>query len=88
MHNDDFAIALIHTLRDAGLDVPGDIAVIGSGNRPLGAVLRSALSTAHFVVPDIARVIASSIRRLLDGEDLDPEVATAVQPRLVVRESA
>ncbi|WP_158854683.1 LacI family DNA-binding transcriptional regulator [Saccharothrix deserti] len=87
-HNDEFAIALIHTLHETGLDVPRDVAVIGSGNRPLGALLRPTLSTAHFVVPDIARVIASSIRRLLDGQGLDPDVATAVQPRLVLRESA
>ncbi|MCK9902646.1 LacI family transcriptional regulator [Parafrankia colletiae] len=85
--NDQFAILLIHKLLEAGLEVPQDIAVVGSGDDPLGAALRPALTTTSFVVPEIARVVASSIRRLLDGHDLDPDMEAALRPRLVIRES-
>lgn len=87
-YNDEFALMLIHTLREAGLEVPRDLAVIGSGNQPLGAILRPTLTTTHLVVPDLARAVASSLRRLLDGRDLDPTLAEAVQPQLIVRASA
>ncbi|MDT3439159.1 MULTISPECIES: LacI family DNA-binding transcriptional regulator [unclassified Pseudofrankia] len=87
-YNDEFALMLIYALREAGLDVPRDIAVVGSGNQPLGAILRPTLTTTHFLVPDLAHAVASSLRRLLDGRELDPALAAAVQPRLIVRESA
>ncbi|WP_018504863.1 LacI family DNA-binding transcriptional regulator [Parafrankia discariae] len=86
-NSDQFAILLIHKLRDAGLEVPRDIAVVGSGDHPLGAALRPALTTATFDVPAIARVVASSIRRLLDGQDLDPGLEAALRPHLIIRES-
>jgi LacI family transcriptional regulator len=87
-YNDEFAVVLIQALRQLGLEVPSGVAVMGSGNLPVGALLRPALSTTYFDMPAIARVVASSIRRLLDGQDLDPGVACAVQPHLIARESA
>jgi hypothetical protein len=39
-------------------------------------------------MPASARVVASSIRRLLDNQDLDPDAEIAVQPHLIARESA
>jgi len=79
-NNDQVAILPIHQLRDAGIDVPRDIAVVGTGNHPPGAAPRPALTTTHFVVPDLARVVASSIRRLLDGQGLDPDTRAALRP--------
>ncbi|CUU60436.1 DNA-binding transcriptional regulator, LacI/PurR family [Parafrankia irregularis] len=86
-NSDPFAILLIDKLRAAGIEVPRDIAVVGSGDHPLGAALRPAITTATFDVPAIARVVASSIRRLLDGADLDPGLEAALRPHLIVRES-
>ncbi|PAK28022.1 LacI family transcriptional regulator [Streptomyces sp. alain-838] len=86
--NDEFALLLVQALSEAGLEVPGDIAVIGSGDQPLGAALRPALTTVHFDLPRLAHAVADSLRRLLDGQDLDPAVTSAVQPRLIIRESA
>jgi hypothetical protein len=39
-------------------------------------------------MPAIARVVASSIRRLLDNQDPDPDAEIAAQPHLIPRESA
>ncbi|MEX5712410.1 LacI family DNA-binding transcriptional regulator [Parafrankia sp. FMc6] len=86
-NSDQFAILLIDKLRAAGLEVPRDIAVVGSGDHPLGAALRPAITTTTFDVPAIARVVASSIQRLLDGQDLDPDMAVALRPHLISRES-
>ncbi|MFD4254325.1 LacI family DNA-binding transcriptional regulator [Amycolatopsis thermoflava] len=88
-YNDEFALLLIEALRGAGLRVPGDIAVIGSGSFPMGAVLRPTLTTTHIPAGQIARAQASTVRRLLDGEPLNhEEMAAAMQPVLTVRESA
>jgi DNA-binding LacI/PurR family transcriptional regulator len=87
-YNDEFALILIQALREVGLEVPHDLAAMGSGNLPVGSALRPTLSSTYSDMPAVARVVASSIRRLLDDQDVDPEAATAVQPRLIVRESA
>ncbi|HSA51382.1 MAG TPA: LacI family DNA-binding transcriptional regulator [Yinghuangia sp.] len=86
--NDEFALALIEALRRIRVGVPEDVAVIGSGNQPLGAILRPALTTVRFDVPALARVVATSIRRLLDGHALDAAAVKAVAAQLIVRESA
>ncbi|WP_329580680.1 LacI family DNA-binding transcriptional regulator [Streptomyces sp. NBC_01361] len=88
-YNDEFALTLIQVLRDTGLRVPEDIAVVGSGNFPLGKVLRPRLTSTHVPAPAIARVVAASIRCLIDGQDIDhDEIAVAVRPHLVAGESA
>lgn len=44
-HNDEYAALLVAALLDAGLAVPGDIAVLGSDNAHWGQWMRPALST-------------------------------------------
>ena len=88
-YNDEFALLLIQALRDVGLRVPQDLAVIGSGNYPLGAMLRPLLTTTYLQPDVMARAEASSLRRLIDGEELDrAQVAEAMEPVLEARESA
>ncbi|MET9660641.1 substrate-binding domain-containing protein [Streptomyces sp. NPDC006510] len=86
-YNDEFALVLIQALRDAGLDVPRDIAVAGSDNLPLGAALRPQLTTTYLDLP-AAAAVARTMERLLQGEDLDPGPAAVARSRLVIRESA
>ncbi|WP_318209488.1 MULTISPECIES: LacI family DNA-binding transcriptional regulator [unclassified Streptomyces] len=87
-YNDEFALVLIQALRDAGLDVPRDIAVAGSDNLPLGAALRPQLTTTYLDLPAAAAAVARTIEHLLQGEDLDPGLAAVARSRLVIRESA
>lgn len=88
-YNDEYALLLIEALRGVGLRVPDDIAVVGSGDFPMGAILSPSLTTTHYQVERMARAEASAVRRLLDGQPLDEEeMAAAAQPALVVRESA
>jgi len=64
---DDFAVGVIAGLADAGLDVPGDVSVIGCDNAPLGQFLRPALTT---IDPDNAGLMDQAVRlvvELLDG---------------------
>lgn len=86
-YNDEFALMLVQALGQSGIRVPEDVAVVGSGNLPLGAMLHPRLTTVHFDTAAIGRAVASSIRQLLDGQDVDPQLAAAVQPHLVIRDS-
>ncbi|MFF7656670.1 substrate-binding domain-containing protein [Streptomyces sp. NPDC007983] len=87
-YNDEFALSLIQVLRDAGLDVPGDISVIGSGNHPLGATLRPRLTSTFHDMSELGTTVASTVRRLLDGQEAQAAQGPAVRPRLTIRESA
>ncbi|MFB7160965.1 LacI family DNA-binding transcriptional regulator [Streptomyces sp. NPDC056242] len=87
-YNDEYALVLLQVLSDAGLRVPEDIAVIGTDNHPLGAALRPALTTTYLDPVEGAAAVASSIVRLLRGEDLAPGLAEIARPRIVTRDSA
>ncbi|MFF9510975.1 LacI family DNA-binding transcriptional regulator [Streptomyces sp. NPDC014724] len=87
-YNDEFGLVLIQALTDAGLRVPEDIAVIGTDNHPLGAALRPALTTTYLDPVEGAAAVASSIERLLAGEELDPGLAEIARPRIATRSSA
>ncbi|WP_375383725.1 LacI family DNA-binding transcriptional regulator [uncultured Microbacterium sp.] len=45
--NDLMAIGLLHAFRDAGLDVPGDVSVVGFDDIPIAAHVWPPLSTIH-----------------------------------------
>lgn len=62
--NDDFALLLVRALIDRGLDVPGDVAVIGCDNTPACELVRPQLSSV-----DLGHTAAGAhVARLLHGE--------------------
>jgi DNA-binding LacI/PurR family transcriptional regulator len=66
-YNDELALALLAGARREGVEVPGDLAVIGVDDIPASAVSLPALTTIRADAPVIADYIADSIRRKLDG---------------------
>ncbi|SEL54308.1 LacI family DNA-binding transcriptional regulator [Rhodococcus maanshanensis] len=86
-YDDEFALVLIQALREAGLEVPRDIAVVGSDNLPLGAILRPHLTTTCVDLQAIASGLAESISRLVDGRPFEP-LGDLFAPRVLVRQSA
>jgi LacI family transcriptional regulator len=86
-YNDPMAIGAIHTILDAGLRVPEDIAVIGSGNLHYDAELRVPLSS----IDQQTKLIGERAARLtlsLIGSKTRPRTKTIIiQPQLVVRAS-
>ncbi|MFD9615291.1 LacI family DNA-binding transcriptional regulator [Streptomyces sp. NPDC059083] len=86
-YNDEHALLLIEVLREAGLRVPSDIAVVGSGNFPMGRILRPHLTTTYGPAEHMAALAAAAIRAALDADDTPPP-AEPPHPELIVRESA
>ncbi|WP_438352428.1 LacI family DNA-binding transcriptional regulator [Microbacterium sp. CJ88] len=79
--NDVMAIGLMHAFRDAGLDVPGDISVIGFDDIPIAAHVWPPLSTIH---QDFEMLGRRAVGALLGDAD---EGTRSISTTLVVRGS-
>lgn len=80
--NDQMALGLLHAFRDAGIDVPGDVSVIGFDDIPEAAHFWPPLTTVR---QDFAELGRRAVAFLL-GE-LDAEGSRAIAPQLMVRAS-
>ncbi|MGC4846947.1 LacI family DNA-binding transcriptional regulator [Micromonospora sp. DT15] len=81
--SDDTALGVIAGLRDAGAQVPGDVAVAGFDDIPLAGMTAPALTTASHPVGRIAGAAATA---LLEGRPAAP--VTFFPSALVARASA
>jgi DNA-binding LacI/PurR family transcriptional regulator len=80
--DDDVALRVLAGLRDLGLSVPGDLAVIGFDDTDYGALFAPTLTTVHIDAEDHGRRTA----RMILGLDGDGFVAAPA--KVIVRESA
>ncbi|MFF0468664.1 LacI family DNA-binding transcriptional regulator [Micromonospora zamorensis] len=81
--SDDTALGVMAGLRDAGVRVPGDVAVAGFDDIPLAGLTAPALTTASHPV---GRIAAAAATALLDGRPSAP--VTLFPSALVARASA
>jgi LacI family transcriptional regulator len=86
-YNDPMAVGAIDAILAAGLGVPEDIAVIGSGNLYYGADLRVPLSSIDQQTQLIGERAAKLILSLMDGGKPTRPKSFVIQPQLVVRAS-
>jgi DNA-binding LacI/PurR family transcriptional regulator len=88
--NDQMALGLIHALREAGLDVPGDVSVAGFDDIPEAAHFWPPLTTVR---QDFGEAGRNCVALLIDaiGQAGNPGVTApvpdAANPRLIVRNS-
>jgi LacI family transcriptional regulator len=83
--NDWAAMAVLRAVRDAGLRVPEDIAVVGFDDIPLAGYLDPPLTTASFSGFELGR---EALGRLLDYiESDDPPRSSHLPTQLVIRRS-
>jgi DNA-binding LacI/PurR family transcriptional regulator len=90
--NDQMALGLIHAFREAGLDVPGDVSVVGFDDIPESAHFWPPLTTVRQDFSELgARCVSTLIDAIRRTEDpLAPDglgAVSPVEPRLVVRAS-
>ena len=83
--NDQMAIAAYAVIREAGLRIPDDIAVIGYDDDSLSAAASPALSTMRQSASELGATMAQTLVRILQGEEV--ERVTMLDTRLIVRES-
>ncbi|KQQ93039.1 LacI family transcriptional regulator [Leifsonia sp. Leaf325] len=84
--NDQMAIGAYSAIREAGLRIPEDIAVIGFDDDIYGATATPALTTVHQPSVEMGREMARVLVKLIEGEPVD--TLTKLKTSLVVRASA
>jgi len=84
--NDLAAIGVLEVLDAEGLDVPGDISVVGYDNTDLAASHRLALTTVDQPRHDMGRMASELILAKID-QDRAAATHVVLSPKLVVRKS-
>ena len=85
--NDLLAVGVLAALRDARLDVPDDVALVGMDNCELSALTWPALTTVDLGSSERARLAAMLLLARIEQPDREVQVV-GVEPRLVVRDSS
>jgi DNA-binding LacI/PurR family transcriptional regulator len=83
--NDLMAIGAMHGFRDAGLDVPRAVSVVGFDDIPVAPHVWPPLTTVHQDFPELGRRTMALLLAEMRGEA--PALGPVIEPRLVVRES-
>lgn len=84
--NDELALAVLDRLTDGGVDVPGDIAVVGWDDVMTARYVRPALTTVAQPVRDLGAAAAARMRELIAGE-VATDVRHTLPTTLVIRQS-
>ena len=86
-HNDLTAVGVLDGLREAGREVPRDVAVIGFDDIPVAAHTRPALTTIRQPSREMGEAAATMLLSHLAGDPLPPD-PVIVPTSLVIRDSA
>jgi len=86
--NDTVAVGAMDRAFEAGLRIPRDIAVIGSGNFHYSSKLRVPLSSIDQRSAEMGERVARMITTLLEKETTGRSRSTVLEPALIVRESS
>ena len=84
VYNDEYALIVLQVLRDAGIAVPDDIAVMGCDNLHFAALTQPSLTTID--IGDIGGQIAEHLLAMLEGRRRPPR--TMGMATVIPRESA
>ncbi|MED4583186.1 catabolite control protein A [Brevibacillus choshinensis] len=84
--NDEMAIGAIHAIQDSGLNVPGDIEVIGHDNIRLVDMVRPRLTSVVQPMYDIGAVAMRLLTKYMNNENVEEHVVL-LPHRIEYRES-
>ncbi|MEU9996479.1 LacI family DNA-binding transcriptional regulator [Streptomyces sp. NPDC050848] len=83
--SDNMGVGALRTLREAGRQVPGDVAVVGFDDLAVAQMADPPLTTVHQPVEGLGREMARMLVALINGQDPTPLI---LPTRLVTRASA
>lgn len=89
--NDRIAIGAISALRKAGLDVPGNVSVVGYDNLDVGGYFNPRLTTVEHRVPVMMHKAVETLLELIRAKKVPNskrEKGILIEPELVIRDSA
>jgi DNA-binding LacI/PurR family transcriptional regulator len=83
---DVLAIGALHAAAEMGLDVPGEVSIVGFDDLPMAEYTTPALTTVHMPIAEMA---AAAVRAAIDeGEDSEVKVLEIIKPAIVIRRSS
>lgn len=87
--NDFVAAVVMRTLKEAGIGIPNDIAVVGFNNDAIGKLIEPSLTTVNYPGKDIGEIAARNLVNHLKGiSSLRQTNTVVVRSELIVRESS
>ena len=84
--SDMMAIGAIRAIREQGLRIPQDIAVVGFDDVPLAAQVDPPLTTVRQPIAEMGKIACRLLVQLINGEEVQQR-KVMLQPQLVVRQS-
>jgi LacI family transcriptional regulator len=85
--NDLMALGVLQAVREAGLDVPQDVAVVGMDDTELASTAWPPLTSVNLAAQERGRMAADLLLDRLADPERDPQRVT-LEPQLVVRASS
>lgn len=86
--NDEMAAGVLQSARKAGLNVPGDLTVVGFDDFQIAQAVWPPLTTIHTPTREIGRMAAEKLIDAERGERRETRDPARTEPTLVVRESS
>ena len=87
--NDFVAAVCMRTLKEAGIKIPEDIAVVGFNNDTIGKLIEPALTTINYPGIDMGEIAARNLLNHLKGVgNLDQTNTIIVRSELIIRKSS
>lgn len=83
--NDELALSILHRLQDGGVDVPGDLAVVGWDDVMTARYVRPGLTTVRQPVQQLGALAAERLHQRVTGAG--PHEPTVLPTAVVIRES-
>lgn len=85
--NDEVALGIMHSLLEAGIDIPGEVSIVGYDDIEFASASAVALTSVRQPSREIGRRAAELMLDALAGEDVQHR-STRFEPELVVRRSS
>lgn len=85
--SDEYAVVLLGALTRLGIQVPQEVALVGTDNLPIGEFVWPSLTSMCFDALDIGKRAVDMLHTLHHGLPLSEELTRSLVPQLIQRES-
>jgi LacI family transcriptional regulator len=86
--NDTSAVAIIYNLKELGIKVPEDVAVVGFNNVYISRVFHPSLTTVDYPGEEMGKIAASTLIELLDSDKPFIPRTIVLNHKLIIRDSS
>lgn len=86
--NDTSAVATMLELQEAGIKIPGDVAVAGFNNEPISQVISPNLTTIDYPAREIGEIAATALIEKLNNSQSANYSTIVLKHSLIIRESS